>query len=139
MSDNYTDDVIVQKRLPGRPKFIKTGWPGRPRKEYRTLSSSNLESENINVECLADDVFEQENANIVEIPFEKAISSQDKSEWQMAINLEFKSLLKNRDIIDRPIDKNVVGCKMVLTNKLYSNGSLERRKARLVAKGYSQC
>lgn len=41
-------------------------------------------------------------------------------------------------IVKRPVSKNVIGCRMVLTNKFDANGVLARRKARLVAKGYSQ-
>ena len=52
----------------------------------------------------------------------------------------FKALIRNGtwDLVDRPENKNIIGCRIVLTNKYKNDGTIERRKARLVAKGYSQ-
>ncbi|RDX96408.1 hypothetical protein CR513_20952, partial [Mucuna pruriens] len=41
------------------------------------------------------------------------------------------------EIVDRPKDKRVVGCRWIYTVKCKSDGTLERYKARLVAKGYT--
>ncbi|RDX95939.1 hypothetical protein CR513_21462, partial [Mucuna pruriens] len=51
-----------------------------------------------------------------------------------------KALEKNSnwDIVDRPKDKRVVGCRWIYTIKCKPDGTLERYKARLVAKGYTQ-
>jgi hypothetical protein len=53
---------------------------------------------------------------------------------------EFNSLKKNKtwEIVDRPSDRKVIGCKWVLKTKFNSDGTIARRKARLVAKGYAQ-
>ncbi|RDX86836.1 hypothetical protein CR513_31779, partial [Mucuna pruriens] len=53
---------------------------------------------------------------------------------------EIEALEKNStwEIVDRPKDKRVVGCRWIYTVKCKSNGTLERYKARLVAKGYTQ-
>ena len=53
---------------------------------------------------------------------------------------EMKALDSNNtwELVDRPKDKKVVGCKWVFTIKYKSNGSIVQNKARLVAQGYSQ-
>lgn len=53
---------------------------------------------------------------------------------------EMDALEKNRtwEIVDKPKEKNLVGCKWVFTLKIKVDGSLERYKARLAAKGYTQ-
>ncbi|RDX90537.1 putative mitochondrial protein, partial [Mucuna pruriens] len=53
---------------------------------------------------------------------------------------EMKALKKNStwEIVDRPKDKRVVGCRWIYTVKCKSDGTLERYKTRLVAKGYTQ-
>lgn len=40
--------------------------------------------------------------------------------------------------MDRPKEREVIGSRIVLCNKLNQDGSLERRKARIVARGFSQ-
>lgn len=63
-----------------------------------------------------------------------------RNEWYDAIYNEIKSLIENETwtLVDRPYDKNVIGCRTVLRNKYLANGKLERRKARAVVKGFSQ-
>lgn len=53
---------------------------------------------------------------------------------------EMDALEKNKtwEIVEKPKEKNLVGCKWVFTLKYKADGSLERYKARLVAKGYTQ-
>ena len=53
---------------------------------------------------------------------------------------EIQALKKNDtwDLVPRPINHNVVGCRWIFKTKLHVNGSIERHKARLVAKGFSQ-
>ena len=57
-----------------------------------------------------------------------------------AILSEVESLVKNDtlDIVERPEEQNIVGSRVVLTNKYNSDGNIEKRKARIVAKGFSQ-
>ncbi|KAL6349136.1 hypothetical protein AAG906_033792 [Vitis piasezkii] len=61
-------------------------------------------------------------------------------EWLSAMDDEIQALKKNDtwDLVPRPINHNVVGCRWIFKTKLHANGSIERHKARLVAKGFSQ-
>ena len=56
------------------------------------------------------------------------------------MNTEFASLMKNDtwELVPRPADTNVVGCKWVYKVKRGANGEIERFKSRLVAQGFSQ-
>nr|KYP36608.1 Copia protein [Cajanus cajan] len=47
-------------------------------------------------------------------------------------------IAKEQEIVHRPKDKKVVGCKWIFTIKHRVDGTVERYKARLVAKGYTQ-
>lgn len=82
--------VPETKRAPGRPKLIRTGRPGRPRKQYATATSNATQdhpsgTERNAIPHEATDVVEEEwfDANMctAEIPFNKAISGGDKQEW----------------------------------------------------------
>lgn len=75
-----------------------------------------------------------------EVNLEDALSGPDRAAWIEAIYSEFRSLIENDtwDIVDKPPDRKVIGCRVVLRNKLEADGSLGRRKARVVAKGYAQ-
>ena len=138
------DSENSEKRLPGRPRIIRTGKPGRPRKEYRSTSNriEQTETNEVNDESddAEDEVFEEANANYAEIELYQAIEGENKRDWLEAIRCEFKSLLKNDtwEIAEKPNDRTLVDSKIVLTNKMDSNGEIYRRKARLVARGFSQ-
>ncbi|KAJ0627129.1 putative RNA-directed DNA polymerase [Helianthus annuus] len=60
--------------------------------------------------------------------------------WVSAMNNEIQALHRNHtwDVVDRPKDRNIVGCKWIYKIKYKSSGEIERYKARLVAKGFSQ-
>ncbi|GKU86831.1 hypothetical protein SLEP1_g1306 [Rubroshorea leprosula] len=60
--------------------------------------------------------------------------------WACAMIEEMNALDKNEtwDIVTRPKERRIVGCKWVFTVKFKVDGTLERYKARLVAKGYTQ-
>ena len=53
---------------------------------------------------------------------------------------EIDQIKKNKtwSVVPRPVNKNVIGTKWVLKNKLDENGEITRNKARLVCKGYVQ-
>lgn len=70
--------------------------------------------------------------------YEEALNSSECKNWEKAINEELNSLVINNtwEIIKKPNNVNVVGCKWVFKLKPSLNGS--KYKARLVAKGFSQ-
>ena len=53
---------------------------------------------------------------------------------------EIDAIEKNKtwQLVERPINKEIIGVKWVYRVKHNSDGSVQRNKARLVAKGYSQ-
>lgn len=71
--------------------------------------------------------------------FNEAMSSSDSQQWMAAIHDELKSLEENQtwDIVKKPDDCNVIGCKWVFKLKTPPNEQ-PKYKARLVAKGYAQ-
>ncbi|CAA9994774.1 unnamed protein product [Nesidiocoris tenuis] len=107
------------KRGRGRPRLLRTGSRGRPRKIYTDVPEN------------------EEMAGVVEISVKQALSSAQSDEWRAAIRKKFNSLLQNGTWVmeKRPQDKNVVGCRLILCNKFKANGELDKRKARLVARG----
>lgn len=130
---------IEVRRLPGRPKIVRTGCRGRPRRLFRSVEEN---IEHIPTDESSDDdcVFGDAIANYAEVTLSEAMLSENKTEWLDAISNEFESLIKNDTwkIIEKPKDKNIVDNRIVLTNKVNSNGKIYRRKARLVARGFSQ-
>lgn len=110
----------------GRPRLIRTGNAGRPKKQY---SAAN------NISTNAD-----ETAYHSEISMKDAMSGEFKAEWMEAMITEVKSILKNDTWImsDRVDSEKTIGSRIVLRNKYKADGTLERRKARLVAQGFSQ-
>ncbi len=72
--------------------------------------------------------------------YDDAMESEEKVQWQEAIDNEMKSLIENEtwEIVDLPNGKRPIGCRWVLRTKVNTNGEIVRYKARLVAKGYSQ-
>eukprot|EP00253_Pinus_taeda_P005781 PITA_05781 len=60
--------------------------------------------------------------------------------WVKAMNEELEQIEKNNtwELVPRPNDKNVIGTKWILKNKLNENGDVIRNKARIVCKGYAQ-
>ncbi|UYV68325.1 hypothetical protein LAZ67_5003884 [Cordylochernes scorpioides] len=119
--------VIISRRGRGRPRYIRTGKPGRPRKEYPTANLSTQEL--LEAKYLPD----PKDA-------EEALSGRDSYFWKKAMEEEFDSLIENKtwELVDPPKNRNIIGTKWVFKTKCNSDGSVERHKARLVAKGYSQ-
>lgn len=64
----------------------------------------------------------------------------DWPKWEMAINDEFSSLLKNDtwSLCKLPIGRKAITCKWVFKMKHKPNGDVDKYKARLVARGFSQ-
>ena len=72
--------------------------------------------------------------------FKEALHGDDSLKWKEAMSEEFESLLKNKtwELVPRPSDQKVIGCRWVYKLKRGLDGSITRHKARLVARGYSQ-
>jgi len=129
------------RRAPGRPRKLKTGTPGRPKKIYNLRKNrDDSPAEGSTVESESEDNFFVEFSGLAEISLEEAMASDDHKEWEEAILSEISSMVKNDtwDIVERKDDQHIVGSRIVLTNKYNTNGTVNRKKARIVAKGYNQ-
>lgn len=115
----------IPQRLPGRPRIVRNGRRGRPRKQYRVANQQG---------GVAEEIF------LAEVPFQQAMTGPDSEDWQEAVASEIKSIIKNDtwEIVNRPENERTIGSRIVLRNKFKSDGTMERRKARLVAQGFSQ-
>lgn len=104
------------RRGPGRPRILRTGARGRPRKIF----SAPREAANV-----ADD----ESSYLAEVPIKKVTSGPEADEWYRAMAEETASILKNNtwELVERPDDHEVIGSRMVLRNKYKPDGTLERR------------
>jgi len=72
--------------------------------------------------------------------YEEAISSINNTQWIKSMKEEYDSLINANTwtLVDKPINKNVVGCKWVYKAKTDAQGHVVKHKARLVAQGYTQ-
>jgi len=153
-------------RVPGRPRIVRTGSCGRPRKQYQLRSTSNVSSHNGNEDHDLreeqytprqteaepqvrqeenDEIFHEANivqafSNTMEVSISDALNGVYSKEWKDAMVDEISNILARNawKIIDRPAKRTVIGSRFVLTNKLHPDGSIDRKKARLVAKSFSQ-
>ncbi|CAL8078783.1 unnamed protein product, partial [Prunus armeniaca] len=85
-----------------------------------------------------DDILAQCNLCTMELEkFEEVVKDES---WMKAMKDELNMIEKNDtwELVDRPMDKPVIGVKWVFKTKLNLDGSVQKNKARLVAKGYSQ-
>ncbi|KAI5322684.1 hypothetical protein L3X38_031756 [Prunus dulcis] len=85
-----------------------------------------------------DDILAQCNLCTMEPEkFEEAVKEES---WLKAMKDELNMIEKNKtwELVDRPMEKPVIGVKWVFKTKLNLDGSVQKNKARLVAKGYSQ-
>lgn len=107
---------------PGRPKLIRDGSRGRPRKEYNVLQAMG--------EC---EIVSPEN-------FEEALNGPHAKEWRKSMQCEYDSLIKNNtwEVTDLPNGQVPIGCKWVYDVKKDKDGGIRKLKSRLVAKGCSQ-
>jgi len=112
------------KRGPGRPRKIRTGNRGRPRREFNLVESTSY----------AEETF------LAEIPLSQAVATSDANEWYHSMAAELKSVIESNtwELVDRPEGQKVIGSRFVLRNKYLPDGTLEKRKARIVARGFTQ-
>ncbi|UYV84396.1 hypothetical protein LAZ67_X002013 [Cordylochernes scorpioides] len=90
--------VIISRK--GRPRYIRTGKPGRPRKEYPTANLSTQEFSEVKYSPDPKDA-------------EEALSVKDSYFWRKAMKEEFDSLIENKtcELVDPPKGQNVIGSK----------------------------
>ena len=114
------------KRGPGRPKILKTGRPGRPKKLF------NTKRDNFDANPACD--------GITDPTVGEALARPYASDWREAMKSEFNALQESNAwiLVTRPTNRRIIGCLWVLWIKFNADGSAERRKAQLVAKGFSQ-
>lgn len=72
--------------------------------------------------------------------YEEAMSSTNSTYWIKGMQDEYDSLLNagTWTLVNKPMDKEVIGCKWIYKVKTNAQGHIVRYKARLVAQGYAQ-
>lgn len=161
--NNIVDDVPEpdqpeMKIGRGRPRIIRTGQRGRPRRmphmvptEESTVShEENRTNENVSI-VENEEYHSADDNDLVEFAglsayssdpetIQEAFASPEADEWKHAMLVEYEALRKNNTwiLVDRPKGKNVIGSKWVLKTKYNADNTVEKRKARLVAKGFAQ-
>lgn len=105
----------------GRPKIVRTGTRGRPRKVFNSANALETEIENPNT-------------------VSEALASQHKEEWLDAMKVEYGNLMRNDtwELVNLPKNRKALKSRWVFNIKRDKNGEVDKFKARLVAKGCSQ-
>ena len=82
----------------------------------------------------------EEVSSSVPRTYDEAINCKDRRKWQVAIDEEMASLMKNNTwvVVTKPPGHKLIGCKWIFKEKEGLPGEEIRYKARLVAKGFSQ-
>lgn len=72
--------------------------------------------------------------------YEQAIESSDHRQWELAMDDEYDSLIKNQtwNLVKPPNDQKVIDNRWVFKLKQHPDGSIDRYKARLVVRGFTQ-
>lgn len=93
--DEPPDHELRQSRRGrGRPRIVRTGQRGRPRREYP-----------VHLDLIVDEAeIDGPGANLAEIPLRQAVSGEDAEEWHQAIVTETRSILKHDTwkLVNRP-------------------------------------
>lgn len=99
------DEICESMRGPSRPKILRTGMRGRPRKIYNLI----LREESANAEYL-------DKAFIADIPLTQAIKGSDAEAWYDAMSDEVTSIIENDTwtLVDCPCNEEVIGSRIVL-------------------------
>jgi transposase InsO family protein len=120
-----SEELVLEEQAerigPGRPRLLRTGRPGRPKKQYNVLSA--MVTENVTVPS----------------SYEEAMKSPEATYWREAMAKEYESLITNQtwQVAELPMEHRAIGCKWVFNLKRDALGQIQRFKARLVAKGCS--
>ncbi|KAM8718264.1 hypothetical protein ACLKA7_000966 [Drosophila subpalustris] len=127
-SDEESEEEHPQKeqRGRGRPKLLRSGQPGRPRKVFQPAAkdinvnvgddetSGGPSLEDMFLEC--EMVF---TATDDPTTYQEAKSSDDSEEWMKAVEDEFMAQVLNNtwNIVERPTNRKVIGNRMVFRTK----------------------
>lgn len=117
------EKVLVRAR--GRPRLLRTESRGRPGKLFHsapaTVNDDEAPGDQYETD-LEDDVF----AGVAEVSMKIALNSEACEEWKDVIECKMMSLVKNDtwEIVKDDKSSNVVGCRLVLTNKHNSDGEV---------------
>lgn len=119
-NDPSHDAQEAIRRAPRRPKIVKTGERRRPRKEFHYYQAG---------------ISERQSAHLSEIPMRQTMSGPEADDWRLVMVKEIKSIIKNDTwkLVDRVDDRTIIGTRMILRNKLNSDGSIHRQKVWLIA------
>lgn len=114
------------RRGPGRPRVIRTGQRGRPRKVHSAAQAAAETREEFSL--------------VTEVPVSEALGGPTRGEWISAMADEMASILTKDTwtLVDRAEAPKVIGSRFVLRNKFGTDGILQKRKARVVARGFAQ-
>jgi len=89
------------QRAPGRPKLVRSGLPGRPRKEYQMLNVLTTED--------------------IAVPgsFEEAMNGDHSDKWKASVQKEMDGLRANKtwSLVDLPKGEKTIGCRWVFALK----------------------
>ncbi|CAA9998103.1 unnamed protein product, partial [Nesidiocoris tenuis] len=99
IEENLTE-TIPETNIPirgrGRPKLVRTGMRGRPRKQYCTKPAESALPDPEDDSILGPEPDFEELAGIADISVKKALAGPDSKGWQEAIKSEISSILENR-------------------------------------------
>lgn len=110
----------------GRPRILRTGLRGRPRKVKLTANLADQST--------------TDSAFLTEIPVERALAGPDSLEWKIAMAEEVKSIIDNKtwNLTKRTSETKAIGSRFILRDKIDPEKGNTKRKARIVAKGFLQ-
>lgn len=131
--------VGPSKRGRGRPRIVRSGSVGRPRKQYASMPIDDGEEgdDDATQSSGEDEVFINLATNTPSC-WSEIKHCEDAKAWKEAVEKEIVAQIKNGTwkLVPRPKDRKVIGSRLVLCKKNTNQG--EVKKARLVAKGCSQ-
>lgn len=107
----------------------------RPVRSTRSKLPSRYDDYEVDCSLVTQDVTLDEP-----LTYEEAISGPNSEHWQSAMQSEYNSLIANNvwQLVNRPLNQNIVKCKWVFKTKFDADGKFSKFKARLVARGFTQ-
>lgn len=151
--DRLPSEPVRGGRGRGRPRLLRTGSRGRPRKIFSVIEGfpgdggdgigENEDIEEypkspVNPEELEEEVFAGFASFDDPVTWQEAESSPAADSWKAALEDEYSSLLYNHvwDVVECPLRQKILKNRLVFKTKV--EASKEKKKIRLVVKGCSQ-